>query len=182
MVTTSDAVKLAADAIVALMTATVDGPLNKFGSLLLIAHRLECDVVAAPGIAPSYALSEDDEFCGLIALRMDTADSMVRQLAHELGHHIVKWWDRWATGITPRTREALMDCCENHYMQEEMCRMIADMVSAIPGGLQWDGRLAIPRGEPVLRFYKRRTAPAFMEMSEDEIAALEVASQYWRYE
>lgn len=152
--------------------SSTSGRLDAFDTLMGLAERLGCTVEIRAGGAESYCPDEDaDVPSGAIMLDVtEPVVSLIRHLLHEISHHVLWWRMIW---ITSKERDCLDALGSREDTEEMICRAVQELVVALPSGLQWNGKLAIPRGDGRVRFYRRvRRAPASLSMPADEIDRL----------
>jgi hypothetical protein len=153
--------------------------MDNVGFLLAVARQLGCEVVVLPDVVPSYTPflgSGIPEGIILVDIRAPRVE-MVRTLAHEIVHHLLFWSGHRFRDIVPPpqgngpTAEQVIASLEDG--EERVAAAVADMVLALPHGLQRNGRLAVPRGT-VVRVYPRvspkATPPAFLALPADDAA------------
>lgn len=158
-----------ASCVIALFTNCSQQRLDNALNLCLVAKALGCHVEFHPDIQPSYAPHKGHPFpSGLVIVdRLAPYDDKVRDLAHEITHHALYWWE-WFFVPDGSPVPIISDPLQ---LKEEVCRGVVEMIGAIPNGLQWNGKLAPPRGT-VIRWYRQFPTPAVMKMTPEEVEVL----------
>lgn len=150
------------------------GRLDRMKTLLRLAATLGCIIEVKVGCESSYA---PDLYAGGAAgaIAIDATMprfSQIRNLAHEIGHHMLFWQKRFLY-MSPALLRDLEKCGDPENVEEAVCQVIEDLVMELPFGLMWNGKLAPPRGDGTIRCFQqvRRRVPS-QQMAISEIDRL----------
>jgi hypothetical protein len=132
-----------------------------------LADELGCDVEFADAEPEtSYCPVRVGEFRGVITLDgSEPIRALTRRLGHELTHHVLYWQ---LIAIYEHEIEELVHVGDLDIAEEKICRAVEDLILALPSGMQWNGRLALPRGDGTVRTYRQIRIPKSLDIPAEE--------------